>query len=49
VLFGTGSFLLGRSPVELGREFKALPIKPAVMEKWLHGNAAHVLKLPPSS
>jgi predicted TIM-barrel fold metal-dependent hydrolase len=43
VLYGTGSFLLGRPPAELVAEFRALPVEPAVMEKWLHGNAARVL------
>jgi uncharacterized protein len=45
VLFGTGSFLLGRPPVDLVREFRGLPVRPAVMEQWLYGNAARVLKL----
>jgi uncharacterized protein len=39
VLFGTGSFLLGRSPVEIVEEFKALPVKPEILDKWLYGNA----------
>lgn len=46
VLYGTGAFLLGRSPVELLGEFRALPIKPEVMEKWLWKNAAALLGLP---
>jgi predicted TIM-barrel fold metal-dependent hydrolase len=45
VLFGTGSFLLGRAPADLVREFRALPVKPAVMEQWLYGNAARLLGL----
>jgi len=39
VLFGTGWFLLGRRPAELVAEFRALPVKPAVMERWLSQNA----------
>ena len=46
VLYGSGAFLLGRSPAELLREFRELPIKPEVMEKWLWRNAARLLKLP---
>jgi predicted TIM-barrel fold metal-dependent hydrolase len=45
VLFGTGWFLLGRAPNELVAEFRALPVKPAVMERWLSGNAETVLGL----
>ncbi len=45
VLYGTGSFLLGRAPAELVAEFRELPIEPAVMQKWLYGNAARVLAL----
>ena len=35
----------GRPPAELLAEFRALPIRPAVMEKWLWRNAARLLKL----
>ena len=45
VLYGTGSFLLGRAPAELVAEFRQLPIDPAVMQKWLYGNAARVLAM----
>jgi predicted TIM-barrel fold metal-dependent hydrolase len=45
VLYGTGSFLLGRTPAELVTEFRELPVEPAVMEKWLYRNAERVLKL----
>ncbi len=45
VLYGTGAFLLGRSPAELLAEFRALPLEPAVMEKWLWRNAAGLLGL----
>src|SRR2546429_314849 len=37
VLFGTGWFLLGRPPAEIVAEFRALPVKPAGVEKWLRG------------
>jgi uncharacterized protein len=43
VLFGTGWFLIGRPPAELLQEFRALPIKPEIMQKWLSGNAAALL------
>src|SRR5438876_220596 len=43
VLFGTGWFLLGRPPVDIVAEFRALPVKPAVMDRWLGGNAARLL------
>lgn len=45
ILYGSGAFLLGRPPAELLAEFRALPIKPAVMEKWLWRNAAQLLGL----
>jgi predicted TIM-barrel fold metal-dependent hydrolase len=43
VLFGTGWFLLGRPPAAILEEFRALPVKPAVMERWLSGNAERLL------
>jgi len=43
VLFGTGWFLLGRPPATILEEFRALPVKPAVMERWLSGNAERLL------
>lgn len=43
VLFGTGWFLLGRPPGDVLAEFRALPVKPAVMARWLGGNAAALL------
>jgi len=45
ILYGTGTFLLGRRPAELLREFDALPLRPPVREKWLWGNAAKLLNL----
>jgi len=45
VLFGTGWFLIGRSPAALLQEFRALPLKAEVMEKWLYRNAAQLLGL----
>ncbi|MBI3782220.1 MAG: amidohydrolase [Deltaproteobacteria bacterium] len=45
VLYGSGAFLIGRPPAELLAEFRALPIKPEVMEKWLWRNAARLLGL----
>jgi predicted TIM-barrel fold metal-dependent hydrolase len=43
VLFGSGWFLLGRPPAEIVEEFRALPVEPSVLEKWLHGNAERLL------
>ena len=43
VLYGSGWFLLQRSLAELVAEFRALPVRPAVMERWLAGNAAKQL------
>ena len=45
ILYGTGTFLLGRRPAELLQEFDALPLRPPVREKWLWGNAAKLLNL----
>lgn len=45
VLYGSGAFLIGRSPADLLAEFRALPIKPEVMEKWLWRNSARLLGL----
>jgi predicted TIM-barrel fold metal-dependent hydrolase len=44
VLYGTGSFLLGRPPAELVTEFRALPLKPAILERWLYRNAEALLQ-----
>ncbi len=49
ILYGSGAFLIGRSQAELLGEFRALPIKPAVLEKWLWKNAAALLQLDPSA
>src|SRR5256712_6005893 len=43
VLYGSGWFLLQRPPAELVTEFRALPVKPAVMERWLGTNAERLL------
>jgi predicted TIM-barrel fold metal-dependent hydrolase len=40
VLFGSGWFLLARPPAELLAEFRALPVPPEILDKWLYGNAA---------
>jgi predicted TIM-barrel fold metal-dependent hydrolase len=45
ILYGTGAFLLGRSPAELIDELRALPLKPEVLEKWLWRNATALLGL----
>jgi len=47
VLYGTGAFLLGRAPADLVTEFRALPVRAEVMEKWLWRNAARLLGLDP--
>jgi hypothetical protein len=49
VLYGSGAFLLQRPIGELLAEFRALPVKPGVMERWLHRNAEALLPpLPPT-
>ena len=45
VLFGSGGFLIGRPFADLLAEFRALPLKPGILEKWLYANAAALLKL----
>jgi len=45
VIFGSTWSLLGTTPAALIEEVKALPLKEAVIEKWLGGNAARVLEL----
>jgi predicted TIM-barrel fold metal-dependent hydrolase len=45
ILYGTGAFLLARQPAELVSEMRAVPLRPAVMEKWLWRNAANLLRL----
>jgi predicted TIM-barrel fold metal-dependent hydrolase len=45
ILYGTGAFLIGRPPAELVAEMRAVPLRAAVMEKWLYGNAARLLEL----
>jgi predicted TIM-barrel fold metal-dependent hydrolase len=42
VLFGTGWFLLGRTPADVTDEFRRLPIRADVLEKWMYGNAARL-------
>lgn len=49
VLYGTGAFLIGREPAELVGEMRAVPLRPAVMEKWLWRNAARLLGLDEAS
>src|SRR5262245_18535656 len=46
ILYGTGAFLLGRRPAELVAEMRRLPVEPAVLAKWLGGNARRLLRLP---
>jgi uncharacterized protein len=48
VLFGTGWFLIGRPPGEVLAEFRLLPLRAGVMERWLGGNAERLLA-PPGS
>ena len=43
ILYGTGMFLIGRAPADLVNEFRMLPVKLPVMEKWLYKNAAALL------
>jgi hypothetical protein len=43
VVYGSGAFLLQRPVADLVAEFRALPITPAVMERWVSGNATRLL------
>jgi uncharacterized protein len=45
VVWGSGTFLIGRSQRELADEMRALPLPPAVLERWLWRNAAEELGL----
>jgi uncharacterized protein len=45
ILYGSGSFLLGRPPAELVAELGELPIRAEVRERWLWRNAAALLAL----
>jgi predicted TIM-barrel fold metal-dependent hydrolase len=47
ILYGTGAFLINRSPAELLDEVRALPITPAVSRNWLFDNAARILGMTP--
>jgi predicted TIM-barrel fold metal-dependent hydrolase len=49
ILYGTGAFLLARRPADLISEMRALPIEPAILEKWLWRNAAALLRVPESA
>lgn len=49
ILFGTGWFLMGKPPAEIVNEFRELPVKPAVMEKWLWRNAERLFEKTPSA
>ena len=39
VMIGFSRYLMGSSYAELIAEYQQLPLKPAVLEKWLYGNA----------
>jgi predicted TIM-barrel fold metal-dependent hydrolase len=45
ILYGTGAFLIGRTPAELVDELRALPLKPEVRRKWTWENAMQLLEL----
>ena len=45
ILYGSGAFLIGAPPATLLEEFRALPVRPDVMEKWLWRNATRLLAL----
>jgi predicted TIM-barrel fold metal-dependent hydrolase len=49
ILYGTGAFLLAQRPADLLNEFRALPLRPEVAEKWLWRNAAALLSIPESA
>ena len=39
VMIGFSCYLMGSSYAELIAEYQQLPLKEAVLEKWLYGNA----------
>lgn len=43
ILYGTGAFLIGRTPADLLAEFNALSLPHAIREKWLYRNAAKLV------
>ncbi len=45
VLYGTGGFLINRTPKELIDEMRELPVAPKILDKWMYGNAARLLGL----
>jgi hypothetical protein len=45
ILYGTGAFLIARSPAELVGELRSLPLRPGILDKWARGNAARLLGL----
>lgn len=45
VMVGLSRYLLGSSFESLIAEYRKLPLKEKVIEKWLHGNAAEFLRL----
>lgn len=45
IMVGLSRYLFGTSFEELIQEYRALPIKDKVMEKWLYGNAATFFRL----
>ena len=45
ILYGTGAFLIGRTPKDLLDEFHELPLTPEIKRKWLHDNALKALGL----
>ncbi len=45
ILYGTGAFLIGRTPADLLAEFNALSLPHAIREKWLYTNAAKLMSI----
>lgn len=45
ILFGSGWLLLGKRPNRILDEFRALPLKPEILNAWLYQNAARLLKI----
>jgi predicted TIM-barrel fold metal-dependent hydrolase len=43
ILYGTGAFLIGASPAELVNEMRQLQLRPGILQKWMHDNAAALL------
>lgn len=45
ILYGTGAYLISRTPKELIDEMLQLPVAPEILNKWMYANAARLMNL----